>query len=94
MRYLLTIWVIIVLIGLLIVSLINLDEYGANGLILAGISAFALYRCFKFVFAEADPEETKENRPARGRITDPLEYIILGDIVCDVNPDEGDDFNR
>ena len=89
MRFILAIWVIIVLIGLLIISLINLDEYGTSGIILAGISTFALYRIFKFMFWGDDPDKAKESSASSGNgLPDPLEYIIFGDIAGDSDPDD------
>jgi len=84
MRSLLSIWIVIVLLGLLFISLINLDEYGASGLILAGISAFALYKVFKFVFEDDGSDEGRKHsssakcKPCPG--SDPLHYIFYSDI--------------
>jgi len=87
MRYLIAIWVIIVLLGLLLISLVNMSEYGVSGLVLAGISAFALYRIFKCVFEGGDSDDVKEynapgsSRPSRG--SDPLDYIFFPGISGD-----------
>ena len=91
MKYILAIWVVIVLIGLLIISLINLEEYGTNGIILAGISAFALYRIFKFLFKSSDSDGSVDySAPRRSSSADPLEYIIYGDLTGKTNPDDWD----
>jgi len=93
MKYILAIWVIIVLIGLLLISLINLEYYGTNGIILAGISAFALYRVFRFVLGVGDPDSPNEHRTVRhDSFSDPLEYIIYGDIAGEAEPDDWDDY--
>jgi uncharacterized membrane protein len=92
MRYILAIWVIIVLVGLLVISLINLAENGTSGMILAGISAFALYRVFKFVFTSEDPDSAEESRASSGNgIADPLEYMIYGDITRNAEPEDWED---
>ena len=87
MKYLVAIWVIIVLLGLLLISLVNMSEYGVSGLILAGISAFALYRIFKCVFEGGDSDDVIEyNASGSGRPnrrSDPLEYIFFSDISGD-----------
>ena len=89
MKHILAIWVIIVLIGLLMISLINLPEYGASGLILAGISSFALYRLFKFMFEDSESDELNEARsPKVGGASDPLEYIIFSNITKDEDQDD------
>ena len=84
MKSLISIWIVIVLLGLLFISLLNLDEYGASGLILAAISAFALYKVFKFVFEEDDAgDERGYTTPVAGKPvsrSDPLQYIFFSDI--------------
>jgi len=93
MKYILAIWVVIVLIGLLIISLVNLEEYGTNGIILAGISAFALFRIFKFLFNSGDPDEPEDRSiSSRSTSTDPLEYIVYGELSGKGNPDDWDDY--
>jgi len=87
MKYLIAIWVVIVLLGLLLISLVNMSEYGVSGLILAGISAFALYRIFKCVFEGGDSDDVMKynasgsGRPSRG--SDPLDYLFFPDIPGD-----------
>ena len=89
MRYILAVWVIVVLVGLLIISLINLKEYGVNGMILAGISAVALYRIFRFLLESDDSEDTERSRPSgHSGFRDPLEYIMYGDIAGEGDPDD------
>ena len=87
MKYLIAIWVIIVLLGLLLISLVNMSEYGVSGLILAGISAFALYRIFKYVFEDGDSDDVKEYNASGGgcpsRGSDPLDYLFYPDISGD-----------
>ena len=92
MRYILAIWVIVVLVGLLLISLINLTEYRASGLVLAGISSFALYRVFKLMFFE-DASEDDDTGCSSGGVgssvkSDPLEYVIFGDISGDADADD------
>jgi len=93
MRYILAIWVIIVLIGLLTISLINLEDYGTSGVILAAISVVALYRMFKLLFgrgrSERDEDDGVSNKAA---LPDPLDYIIYGDIVTEGEPDKWDSY--
>ena len=95
MRYLLTIWIIIVLIGLLFISLIYLEEYGTNGVILASVSAFVLYRIFKLIFksdASDWSDDEDENRASRkDSMQDPLELIIFGDLTGKFEPGAWDD---
>jgi len=92
MKYLIAIWVVIVLLGLLFISLINLSEYGTSGLILAGISAFALCRVFKFIITDGTPDDTKEYHPSAscgsGARSDPLDYIFFGEISEDDDDDD------
>jgi len=92
MRNLLSIWIVIVLLGLLFVSLINLEEYGASGLILAGVSAFALYKVFKYVFEDDDPDEGRGYSPSTAYKPcskhDPLHYIFYSDINDESDSDE------
>ena len=91
MRYILAIWVIVVLIGLLIISLVNLKDYGTNGMILAGISAFALYRIFKLMFVDGDRDSREDSRASKGSVLhDPLEYIIYGELAGEPEPDDWD----
>jgi len=91
MKYLLAIWVIIVLIGLFFIALINLADYGISGIVIVGISAFALFRCFKFLFFDAEAAEPKEKSPSScSGAHDPLEYIIYGDIAGKRDPDDWD----
>ena len=95
MRYILAIWVIIVLAGLLIISLINLAENGASGMILAGISTFALYRVFKFVFAGDEADGPEEHRTPQGdRVANPVEYMIYGDLAGEADPAEWEEWEK
>jgi len=82
MKYILALWVIVVLIGVFFISLINLPDYGANGLILAGISAFALYKVFKFLLSSDDSDDFEETRTSGGGgLSTPAEYIFFGDMT-------------
>ena len=89
MKYLIAIWVIIVLIGLLFIALINLEDYGISGYILAGVSAYALYKIFKLMFFGWNPDETDDDNAkiiSSHESLDPLEYIIYDNL-----PDECDE---
>ena len=83
MRFLIAIWVIVVLIGLLFIALLNLEEYGVSGYVLASVSVYALYKVFKLMFFgrdydDADDDGAAECRPLES--CDPLEYIIYDDL--------------
>ena len=98
MKFLIMIWIIVVLTGLFFISLINLEAYGISGLILAGISSFALYRIFRFIFLgfkQEDPDTRgAQQRHAGGRPAsscDPLDFIILGSVAGESPPDDWDD---
>jgi len=83
MRFLIAIWVVVVLIGLLFIALFNLEEYGFSGYILVGVSTYALYKIFKLMFFGRDPDETEENGITGSKSLescDPLEYIIFDDL--------------
>ena len=43
-------WVIIVLVGLLFFSLVNLSEYGFAGLFFAILSGYGLFKVFKLIY--------------------------------------------
>jgi len=89
MKCILAIWVIIVLVGLLFVSLVNLEDHGVSSVVLAGISALALFRIFKFLLGGGKPEGFESNRPSGDRgLHDPLEYVIYGDIPGECDKDE------
>ena len=93
MKFLIMIWIIVVLLGLFFISLINLETYGISGLILAGISSFVLYRIFRFIFKGYKPERSDDEEPSDGRSSgpcDPLDYIILGNIAGETNQDDWD----
>ena len=84
MRYLVAIWVVIVLVGLLIVALINMNEYGVSGLILALVSAYALYKIYKLMFEGQDSEDPSDERMLRKSPSDtfdPLDYIMFSDLT-------------
>ena len=94
MKFLIMIWIIVVLTGLFFISLINLETYGVSGLILAGISSFALYRIFRFIFMgyKAESDRTGSAGDKRSvRSCDPLDYIILGSVAGESKPDDWDD---
>jgi len=92
MKYLLAIWIVIVLVGLLLISLINLTEFRVSGLIIAGISVFALYRVFRFVFYDDDADSAGEYDSSEGhgigKMSDPLDYVIFGEIANEESWDE------
>ena len=100
MKYFIIVWVILILIGLFYISLDNLEGYGVNGLLLAGISCFVLYRVFKYMYTDHksgvsrskqarddDPAYTRDPRMCGKRPHDPLGYIFYGDIPEDEQTD-------
>jgi len=90
MRFFLVIAIIVILVGLLFISLDNMEDYGISGLILAGISSFALFRIFKFLFEETktttDPSTKTDNTTEKAS---PFDYIIFGDIANEAESRDG-----
>jgi len=94
MRYVLAIWVIIVLIFLFFFSLFSLAEAGVSSLILAWLSGLGLYRIFKFMHSGYNSPAQAEGRHkgageacgggcGTGAPSDPLEFIIFYDMTSE-----------
>ena len=106
MKYFIVVWVILILIGLFYISLDNLAGYGVNGLLIAGISCFVLYRIFKFMYNDYKagatqskqprgdaPAHGRDQRPCVSQACDPLGYIFYGDIP-DEAPEDSHSFEE
>ena len=89
MRFFIVIMVITILMGLFFIALDNMGDYGISSLILAGVSIFALYRVFKYLFeggkaknAESlDSDDWQESHNL-------IDYMIFGDIASEADADE------
>ena len=100
MRYILAIWVIIVLVFLFFYSIFSLTESGVSSLCLAWLSGLGLFKVLKVMHSGYHSQAQKESRLHRGGDAsngpgstggspDPLEFIIFYDMT---NEDDWDDY--
>ena len=96
MRYVLAIWVIIVLVFLFLFSVFSMAGSGVSGFILAVLSGVGLYRVIRFMYNGYNSDGAREERSmdcdrAAGP-SDPLEFLIFYDLKEDIGNDEWDDY--
>ena len=89
MRFFLIVLIIAILLGLFFISLDSMEYHGVSSLVLAGISSFALFRVFKYLFEGIRPK--KVNLPNGEDISAPIDYLFLGDVVFENESDDLED---
>jgi len=89
MRFFTVIIVIAILMGLIFIALDNMEDYGVSGLILAGISVFALYRVFKYLLEGSKAESaTSAGSNDSQESSSLIDYMIFGEIANEADVDE------
>ena len=89
MRFFIVVFIIVILIGLFFISIENLADNGVSSLILAGISIFALYRIFLYLFEGSRPKTSGEpGGKDRREMANPIDFMIFGDISREAETDE------
>jgi len=80
MRFFLVVSIIAIIMGLFFISLDGLGDYGVSSLILAGISVFALFRIFKYLFEFCEQKNQNGRVGCSDDVSDPIDYLIYGEI--------------